>query len=63
MSNATIVGMAITSERLKGGPMEMSLEVREDRGFTVTIHGMPFRPVRLGERITLTLDFEEASDE
>ena len=62
MSNATIVGMEITRERMTSGPMEMSLDVREDRGFTMTIHGLPFHPVRLGERVTLTLDFEEASD-
>ena len=63
MSNATIVGMQITRERMTNGPIEMSLEVREDRGFTTTLHWLPFRPVRLGERVTLTLDFEEATDE
>lgn len=63
MSNATIVSMEITSERMMSGPTEMSLEVREDRGFTTTLYGLPFRPVHLGERVTLTLDFEEATDE
>lgn len=58
--NATIVGMEITAGYAGARPFvptNMELDIRRDDGTSVSFRDLPFRPVHLGERVTVELHF------
>ena len=58
--NATITGVDIVDAFQCYGPLvpiSMSLELRGDDGSRMCFHDQPFRPVCIGERVAVELDF------
>lgn len=66
MSNATItapeVDSWVTSLGHRAEPHRINVDVLMDDGQVGSFRGVRFQPLRIGQRVTVTADFEEAAE-